>query len=132
MEWTLAGIVRRHARERGAQPILTCGRRTITYAEMDAASSRVAQALAAEGVVPQDRVAFLDKNGPEYFEVLFGGAKINAVNVAVNWRLAPAEIEYTVNDAGATVLFVGRDFFPAVVLIEERPTTEKKIVALGE
>ena len=29
-------------------------------------------------------VAFLDKNGPEYFEVLFGGGKINAVNVAVN------------------------------------------------
>ena len=34
-------------------------------------------------------VAFLDKNGPEYFEVLFGTAKLNAVLCAVNWRLAP-------------------------------------------
>jgi len=132
MDWTLANIVRAHAEARGAHPMITFGDRTITYAVMDERSNRVARALLAEGVVPQDRVAFLDKNGPEYFEVLFGGAKINAVNVAVNWRLAPAEIEYTVNDAGATVLFVGRDFFPAVDLIEARLTTVKKIVALGE
>ena len=72
--------------------MITYGQRTISYAEMDERSSRVARALAAEGVAAQDRVAFLDKNGPEYFEVLFGGGKINAVNVAVNWRLAPAEM----------------------------------------
>ena len=84
MEWTLANIVRMHAAARGGQPMLTYGSRTITYAEMDRASSRVAQGLLAEGVGPQDRVAFLDKNGLEYFEVLFGGGKINAVNVAVN------------------------------------------------
>ena len=88
--------------------MITYGQRTISYAEMDERSSRVARALAAEGVAAQDRVAFLDKNGPEYFEVLFGGGKINAVNVAVNWRLAPAEMEYTINDAEAKVLFVGR------------------------
>ncbi len=79
--------------------MITYGQRTISYAEMDGRSSRVARALAAEGVAAQDRVAFLDKNGPEYFEVLFGGGKINAVNVAVNWRLAPAEMKYTIDDA---------------------------------
>ena len=96
MEWTLANIVRTHAAERGGQPMLTYGARTITYAAMDAVSNRVAQALLAEGIGRQDRVAFLDKNRPEYFEVLFGGAKVNAVNVAVNWRLAPEEMERTI------------------------------------
>src|SRR6185295_9282888 len=104
--------VRTHARARGDHPILTYGPHTISYAEMDARSSQVAQALRAEGIAPQDRIAFVDKNGPEYFEVLFGGAKINAVNVAVNWRLAPAEMLYTIEDAEARALVIGADFFP--------------------
>ncbi|PWU22779.1 MAG: long-chain fatty acid--CoA ligase [Candidatus Rokuibacteriota bacterium] len=131
MEWTLANIVRMHAAERGPQPMITYGARLISYAEMDAASSRVAQALLAERVGPGDRIAFLDKNGPEYFEVLFGGAKINAVNVAVNWRLAPPEMVYTINDAEATLLFVGQDFVSQLDEIEGKLDTVKKIVVLG-
>ena len=57
---------------------------------------------------------------------------INAVNVAVNWRLAPAEMEYTINDAEARVLIVGPDFFPHLAEIEGKLHTVKKIVALGE
>jgi len=132
MQWTLANVVRTHAGARGGRPMITFGARTITYAEMHARSSRVARALAAEGVAAQDRVAFLDKNGPEYFEVLFGGGKINAVNVAVNWRLAPAEMAYTIDDAGAKVLVVGPDFLPHLGEIEGKLPSVAKIVVLGE
>ena len=131
MEWTLAGIVRRHAEERGAAPMITYGDRVIAWAEMHERSSRVAQALAAEGVGPGDRIAFIDKNGPEYFEVLFGGGKANAVNVAVNWRLVPREMEYTVNDAQAKVLVVGPDFVGHLEEIESSLTTVKKVVVIG-
>src|SRR5262245_65178182 len=120
MNWTLANLILTHAKELGSRPIITYGPRTIAYGEMDEASSRAAQGLLAEGVGPQDRVAFLDKNGPEYFEVLFGGGKINAVNVAVNWRLTPAEMEYIINDAEAKVLFVGLEFFPHLEAIEAK------------
>src|SRR5215510_4824444 len=132
MEWTLANIVRTHAAERGNQPMVTYGDRTITYAEMDAVSSRIAQGLMAEGIGSQDRVAFLDKNGPEYFEVLFGGAKVNAVNVAVNWRLAPEEIERTINDARAKLLFVGVDLLSQVEEVQAKLETVQKIIVLGE
>jgi len=132
MEWTLADIIRIHAKERGDRPIITYGPRTITYAEMHARSSQVAQALLEEGIAPQDHVAFLDKNGPEYFEVLFGGGMVNAVNVAVNWRLAPREMQYIISDADAKILFVGPDFFPHLEEIEHALTTARKIVAIGE
>ena len=130
MEWTLANIVRTHAVERGDRPMLTFGRRTISYAEMHDASSRVAQGLLAEGIEAQDRVAFLDKNGPEYFEVLFGGAKVNAVNVAVNWRLAPEEMERTINDARAKLLFVGAELLPQIEEVQGKLGTVKKIIVL--
>jgi long-chain acyl-CoA synthetase len=132
MEWRLAEIIRTHARERGNHPMLTYGARVITYAEMHDRSSRVAQGLLSEGVGPQDHVAFLDRNGPEYFEVLFGGAKVNAINVAVNWRLAPPEMEYTINDAEAKLLFVAADFRPHLDAIEGSLPTVKKIIVLGD
>ena len=131
MDWTLAGVIRTQARRRGDRPMITFGERTVTYAGMDAASSRVAQALAAHGVASRDRIAFLDRNGVEYFEVLFGGGKLNAVNVAVNWRLAPAEMAYAINDARAKILFVGAEFFPHLAEIESKLDTVETIVALG-
>jgi long-chain acyl-CoA synthetase len=131
VSWRLGDIVRRHARERAASPVLTLGERTMSWAELDTRSSRAAQGLVAAGVGPQDRIAFIDKNGLEYFDVLFGGAKLNAVNVAVNWRLAAGEMRYIVNDAQAKVLFVGREFLPHLAEIEAGLETVKKVVVIG-
>jgi long-chain acyl-CoA synthetase len=80
----------------------------------------------------QDRIAFLDKNGPEYFEVLFGGAKLNAVNVAVNWRLAPGEIRYIVDDADARVLVIGAEFVPQLEEIRNELRSVQTVVVVGE
>ena len=107
------------------------GDRTITYGELDERTNRVANALIAEGVEPQERVAFLDKNGPEYFDVLIGAAKVNAVDVAVNWRLAPPEVAYIVNDSQSKVFIVGEEFAPVLDSIESDLTTVKKIVVVG-
>src|SRR5262245_37125766 len=132
MAWSLGGVIREQARRRGDRPMITYGSRTITWSEMDTRSSRVGQALLAAGLTEQSRVAFIDKNGPEYFEVLLGGGKANVVNVAVNWRLAPAEMAYIVNDAAARLLFVGPDFLAHLEEIEGSLTTVEKIVVIGE
>ena len=92
----------------------------------------MARALLAAGVGPQDHVAFIDMNGPEYFEVLFGCAKINAINVGVNWRLAPAEMAYTINDAEAKALFVGPDFQAAIGQVRQDLTGVRTVVNLGD
>ena len=126
-----AAIVRTHGRERPDAPALEYDGRTVTFGELDERSSRLANALAAVGVEAQDRVAFLDKNGIEYFEVTFALGKLNAVNVAVNWRLAPAEIADIVNDAGARALIVGREFIPHIEKIEPELRTVTTIIAIG-
>jgi long-chain acyl-CoA synthetase len=106
----LGDLPRIHAAERGDRTALRFGERSWTFAELDADASRVAQALRAQGVGPGDRVAYLDKNSPEYFLLLFGAAKLGAVTVAVNWRLAPPEMAYVIDDAGAKVLAIGEEF----------------------
>jgi long-chain acyl-CoA synthetase len=109
-EWSLADVVRTHGRGRPSLPAITYESEVISWRELDQRSSRVAAALGAGGTGPGDRVAFLGKNAPEYFEVLFGAAKVGAVTVAVNWRLKAAEIEFIVKDAGARVLLVDAEF----------------------
>lgn len=106
----LAGIVRRHAAERPDQPALICDERTLTFADLHAESSQVAHALLAANVDTSDRIGFIGKNGPEYFTVTYGAAKLNAVNVAVNWRLAPPEMDYILDNAEAKVVFVDAEF----------------------
>ena len=75
-----------------------------------------------------DRVAFLDKNGPAFFEVQLGAAKLGAVMVAVNWRLAPPEIAFTLNDARAPVLVVGEEFLAAVDVCRSSLETVEQVV----
>ncbi|MGO8872533.1 MAG: long-chain-fatty-acid--CoA ligase [Acidimicrobiales bacterium] len=111
---TASGMLRTWARETPNAPMLTLGETTLTWAQVHERANRVSRALEREGVGPGDRVAFLDRNGIEYFEVFFGCALLGAVSVAVNWRLAPAEMAAIIEDAGASVLFYGSGYDAAV------------------
>jgi long-chain acyl-CoA synthetase len=128
---SLADIIRVHGVERADQDALILGDRRVTWGQLYARACQVANLLAASGVGVQDRVAFLDKNGVEHFEVFFGAALLNAVSVDVNWRLAAPEVEYIVNDAEAKVLVVGPDFVPVLDAI--RPTLEAgTVLVIGQ
>ncbi|CAN5553952.1 fatty acid--CoA ligase [soil metagenome] len=128
---SIAEIVRVHGRERPDHVSLILDDVRVTWAELYERSQQVAAALAEAGVASQDRVAFLDKNGIEHFEVLFGGGLLNAVCVDVNWRLAAPEVAYIVNDAQAKVLVVGPDFVPVLDAIVDELTTFTSLVVIG-
>ena len=103
----MADVVRGHAQSRPDVVAIRCGPRSLTYAELDDRSNRLAQALLEAGVQAGDRVAHLDRTAPEIVELLFATSKIGAVTVPLNWRLAPAELEKIVADAGANVIIAG-------------------------
>ncbi len=112
-------------------PMLTLHGLTVSWGELYERSKRVAHALAADGVVPGERVAFLDRNSIEYFETFFGCALLGAVSVAVNWRLAPMEMAAIVEDAGATVLIYGPDYEDAVAEFSPAVTSVRRFVPIA-
>ncbi len=130
--FSIGEIVRRWGRSCPDAPAITLGTETLTWSGLHDRAQRVAGALRGAGVGSEDRVAFLDKNGFAYFEVLFGGALLKAVNVAVNWRLAPPEISFVVNDARAKVLIVSSDFLGQLELLAPDLTTVTTIVVVGD
>ena len=111
---SVADISRIHASERPDSVALDFNDRVTTFAALDTRASQVAQGLIALGQKPGARVGYLGKNCDRYFEVVLGAFKARAVLVGVNWRLAPPEIAYVLNDAGCEVLFVGRDYLDAI------------------
>ncbi|ATQ44075.1 long-chain-fatty-acid--CoA ligase [Caulobacter mirabilis] len=91
--------------------------RTTTFAELDRASNRCAQALLAQGLKPGDRVGVLAKNIDDFFVLWFGAVKARVTLAPVNWRLAPPEVAFILRDAGAKLLVVGQDFAGVVDMI---------------
>src|SRR5262245_53243352 len=70
--------------------------------------------LKAKGVNQGDRVAILDVNSSIYAEAYYACAQAGMVLVPLNSRLAPPELRYILNDAGAKVLLVSDPFFLAL------------------
>ncbi|MDS0138706.1 MULTISPECIES: long-chain fatty acid--CoA ligase [unclassified Amycolatopsis] len=78
--------------------------RSLTYAGLAERVHRLSGALIRRGVRPGDRVAYLGVNAITVFETLFATARCGAIFVPLNYRLAPAEIRYMLDDSGASVL----------------------------
>ena len=83
----------------------------ITYGEMAARIRRLAAALKHRlGVGRGDRVAYLGLNRPEMLDLVFACARLGAMLVPLNWRLAAPEHLYILGDCGARVLVAEPDF----------------------
>jgi len=130
-EGGLAELVRDHGRNRPDVVALVYGTEEITWRELDERSNLVSSALVAHGLEAGDRVAFLGKNAPEYFDVLFGAAKLGVVTVAVNWRLNPTEIAFIVNDAEAAIVFVGSEFSAVAAELGGSLAAAKTVIVYG-
>ena len=128
----VADVVREHASNRPDVVAIRCGSRSLTYAELDDRSSRLAQALLSAGVRAGDRVAHLDRTAPEVVELLFATSKIGAVAVPLNWRLAPAELETIVADAGCTVMIAGPSYREVAREIARDVPQRLEVVDTGE
>ena len=122
-------------RERRA---LVTGDRVMTYAQLDAESSRLARALMDRGVARGDRVAILSPNCPEWVVCIFGVAKAGATLVALSTWISSDRICAVLDHSQAKVLiytstFLHRDYEHELMsaLEEEGPLSQlSKLVRL--
>ena len=128
----MAGLIRHLARVQPDHEMLVLGDERRTWGEEFDVACRVAQAARRDGLDVGDRIAFLDRNGMAYFDFLFGGSLIGAVNVAVNWRLAPAEMAAIIDDSGAPLLVVHTDYLAALAAMPGGLPAVRRIVVVGD
>ena len=87
---------------------------TLTYAGLADRANRLANALAALGVGPGDRVTVMDVNTPVHFEAYFAAARLDAVYVPLNFRGHGEEVGYPLRHASPKVVIAGERYAPLI------------------
>src|SRR6185436_969277 len=93
----------------------------LTYAQLDALSNRVANALVEMGIGHGDKVAVVCPNLPQFPIVYYGIMKAGAVVVAMNVLFKPREFVYHLSDSDAQAVFVfeGTNELPMTQTVKE-------------
>ncbi|MBQ0797122.1 long-chain-fatty-acid--CoA ligase [Zhongshania sp.] len=75
-----------------------------SYRDISHQSEQLARSLRSEGLEHGDRVAVLCENCPEYLSMMMACSRIGAVLVPINYRLAPAEVLFVLQDTKTKLL----------------------------
>jgi len=96
---------------------IALGDRRLSYAELDEASSKIANALIKMGVSKGDRVAMLLSNSPEFAVIYFGIIKIGAIAVPLDTKYKVGELASLFDDSQPKVLVTESPFLEPLVPI---------------
>jgi fatty-acyl-CoA synthase len=107
----LSDLIKRNAAFTPDKAAIVFEGETLSYAAFEARIAQAARALKAEcGIGRGDRVAILSLNRPDYLVLLYACARLGAMLVPLNWRLATAEQLFILADAAAKLLVLEQAF----------------------
>ena len=117
MDDTYAHVIRRNARWYRDSEAFICGDRRITHGQFHDEAARLAGALVASGIHPQERVSILSMNSVEY-ALIFGACELAGfIAATVNFRLAGPEILTVLSEAQPEILFFEAQYAETVAQI---------------
>jgi fatty-acyl-CoA synthase len=103
---TIGRLLRDRARTTPGRIAIDFDGRLLTYAELDERSEALAASFLERGLRRGDRVATLTANSPEHVVTFFACAKAGLILLPLNWRLAPPELAYQLDDAEPALFLV--------------------------
>jgi acyl-CoA synthetase (AMP-forming)/AMP-acid ligase II len=106
-----------------------CGNIQYNYSELKNRVDILANNLRELGITKDTKLAIIHKNCHSYLETYFAAAKLGAVLVPVNFRLAPDDFVYIINNSKAKILISEPEFItPILRKRDEFPSIEKIIL----
>jgi fatty-acyl-CoA synthase len=108
--FNIGHFLTQNARRFRDHPGVVVSERAFTWLEVDRRVNRLANALAAAGIRPGDRILVQARNSHGAFEVKWACFKLGAVWVPVNFRLTPAEVAYMAGHASARAIVFDGEF----------------------
>jgi fatty-acyl-CoA synthase len=103
-----------------------------TYGDVHRRAKQAANALAALGVAPGDRIATLAWNGYRHLELYYGVSGGGAVLHTINPRLFREQIAYIINHAEDRYLFFDTTFAPLVEALAPQLESVQGFVAMTD
>src|SRR4051812_19589425 len=107
----LADLIDRNAAFAPDKPAIHFAGTTLSYAALAGRIAAAARALKSRlGVGCGDRVAILSLNHPDYLVLLYACARLGAMLVPLNWRLAGPQQMFILRDASVKALILENGF----------------------
>ena len=104
---------------------------TTTYAELEDRSRRLAQALRSRGLTEGGHIAILMENSSQFLEVAWAAQRSGLHYTAVNTHLRHAEVQYVLDDCGATALVTSATM-ASVIASLDLSRVSVRVCAVGE
>jgi acyl-CoA synthetase (AMP-forming)/AMP-acid ligase II len=95
-----------HARTHPDKPaiVMSATGQTVTYAELETESARLARAWRAAGLQRGDGVALLVENHPRFLVAAWAAQRSGLYFTPISTQLGPAEVRYILSDSGASAV----------------------------
>src|ERR1700728_223727 len=85
---------------------------TMTYAELDLRSRKLAGYLSANRIAKGDHIAIMMANSLDYLAVCWAAQRLGLVYTPINWHLTPPETAYILENSDAKALIVSEHVHP--------------------
>ena len=116
---TVSQVLEESMKQYASRTAFVCMGKSISYAQIDAASRSLGAWLQSRGIAPGGRVALMMPNIMQYPVCVAAVLRAGYVVVNINPLYTPRELEHQLKDSGAE----------AIIIIENFATTLEKIVA---
>jgi len=107
------------------------GARRFTYAQFDARTNRLANALFKLGIRPGNNVAVLQYNYPETLESIFACFKSGCGAIPINFRLHPKEFAFIIDHAEAKAVILSPEFNESIQDVRQEMPKVKYFISLA-
>ncbi|MFC2165321.1 long-chain-fatty-acid--CoA ligase [Acidobacteriota bacterium] len=129
----LYDLLKRTAETHPDREAVVCHDFHCNYRRLKERVDRLAQSLNSLGIQKDDKLAIIHKNCHRYLEAYFAVAKLGAILVPINYRLAEQDFIYILNDAKAKALIAKPELIRGLKKrMNDIPTLEKIILTSQE
>lgn len=130
---SISRLLRKSAAKYPEKTACFAGDNAISYKELDLNVSKMASYFKEQGLSPQERVAIILPNRPEFVIGYFAVLRSGGVVVPVNPMFKGEEVKYIFNDAQVSKVITSQAFLPMIESIWKYvPSLQKAIVVGGE
>jgi crotonobetaine/carnitine-CoA ligase len=131
-ERTIGNILARKARDNGDRTYLMFEGRRYSYREVDATTTRIANALLGLGLRKGDHVAILLDNRPELLWLYFALGKIGGVSVPINTAAKGDQLTYFVNQSDSVAVVLETAYVERFAAVQAQCPKVKQAIVLDE
>jgi acyl-CoA synthetase (AMP-forming)/AMP-acid ligase II len=129
---TFADIIYRNALLYPDDEAFVCGGRRVSFRSFNDQVNRYVHGLRAAGLRQGEVIGILSWNRIEYCEVFGAAMKGGFVLAHFNPRLLAKELIHVINDSGAAVVFLAREFVETVEAIRGELTAARHFIVFGD